>query len=156
MVKLDSIFKIYARVENILDEENELLDIIVNKDQISFRCRNYLEFIKLDALKPLMGLLPKDISIFSDNLYISYRGISEEIENASNDVKMLKDVIDLISEKICQCPILEMVITDYYVKVYIDKPNIKIKDLAGLDEIFESEGVLETGEQRAYVIYVKE
>lgn len=156
MVKLEQIFRIYSRAENILDENNELLDIVVNKDQISLRCKNYIEFHKFDALKPLMGLSPDDISIFSDNLYISYRGISGKIDEASDDVKVLKQIIDSIAEHICQCPVLEMVITSYYIKVYIDKPNIKIKDLADLDKIFESEGVLETGEQRAYVIYVKE
>lgn len=156
MINIDEIFKTYKKVANILDGDSQLLDIIVNRDQIAFKCKNFVDFEKFNGLKPLMGLSPSDISIFMDNLFISYRGIEGNIDEASNEVKLLKKMIDLVSDHVCQCPVLEAVVTGYFVKIYIDKPNIKLKELAELDKIFEAEGVLETGEQRAYVIYVKD
>lgn len=150
----DRLFKIFEMVKNILDLDNELSEVVVNRNQVIFECSNMIEFHKFDALHILMGIDPTDITTFEGSLYIAYRGISKE-EGVTDEVNVLLDTIEEISNHVCQCPILEMRISRDFIKVYLDKPNIKIKDVAVLDEIFSSEGVLQTGEQRAYVLYVR-
>lgn len=150
------LFKVYSMVKNILDLDNELSEITVNQGQIILECSNMVEFAKFDALRVFVGRDPDDITTFEDKLFIGYRYLNFEEDGLTDEVKLLLNTINEISNYVCKCPILEFRLANEYIKVYLDKPNIKIKDIATLDEIFTSEGVLQTGEQRPYVLYIKD
>ena len=154
--KTKDIFTVFSRIRNILDLDGELSEIAVNQNQIIFECSNIIEFHKFNALRVLMGIDPNDITTFENKLFVAYRGILDNNEEITSEPKLLMNTIQEVSNYVCKCPILEMRISNEYIKVYLDKPNIKISDIIKLDEIFSSEGVLQTGEQRAYVLYVND
>lgn len=152
-ITIQDVFKFYKGLQAIM--EDEIKEISVHQDQISICCHNFVEYGNFGALSELLGMDPTDISIFNDSIYISYRIISSQ-KHYSTYVKTCKDIMSSIADCICQCPSLEMTVTDQYAKVYLDKPNIKVKDISELDTVMGAEGTLQTGEQRAYVLYLNE
>lgn len=69
---------------------------------------------------------------------------------------LFKDFFDLINElgeHICKCPSLEYVVSDKYLKVFIDKPSMDLKSLNNLKKVFDSEFTLELNKQRPYILF---
>lgn len=152
-------YNLYKDLSNILGEE--LNEISIFQNQIILKCKNFLDMKVLTSLVEVMGMNPTDVSIFENELCVSYRLIDEY--STTDTVHQLMLLMGDISDCICTCPVLEMAVTDQYIKVYLDKPNIKIKDIAKLDDVmnvelpaglFQFEGVLQIHEHRPYVLYV--
>lgn len=66
------------------------------------------------------------------------------------------NVLKEISEKVCACPILEFVVSDKYIKMYLDKRDLTVDDLTKYEEIFgfPNEGTLMLHTQRPYLLFV--
>ena len=63
------------------------------------------------------------------------------------------DLIDELGEHICKCPSLEYVVSDKYLKVFIDKPSMDLKSLNDLKKVFNSEFTFELNKQRPYILF---
>lgn len=63
------------------------------------------------------------------------------------------DLIDELGEHVCKCPSLEYVVSDKYVKVFIDKPSMSLKSLNDLGKVFDSDFTFELNKQRPYILF---
>lgn len=99
-----------------------------------------------------------NITAFQDMIHVHFDGLREDLAEGNDKCPLIffYQIILILRDILCTCPALEYVISNDYVKVYIDLPNIHVKDLNGLEELFKSEGILEINNQRPYVLYVRD
>lgn len=150
---LISIFKEFDKV-NRAAKASKIDEISVHKGQIGihFTGSNLVFIEDIKNIEKIAKVESTDVSTFDGELYLSFREIEGDIKNPFGMfLKTLSDISDIV----CTCPALEIMITDSYIKCYIDKPNVELKNLAKLDNVFQAEGVLELLHQRPYVLYVR-
>ena len=152
-----------SNVEKINSElDNDILEISVKQSRMSmsFQDMSILSFKDFRVLDSYCNILSiSEVTAFSDVLHVHFSNLSYDMLKEYQGKCPLMELYDLIfklQDVLCTCPALEYVVSDAYVKVYIDLPNVHVKDVAKLDEIFSSEGVLEINNQRPYVLYVKD
>lgn len=63
------------------------------------------------------------------------------------------DLIDELGEHICKCPSLEYVVSDKYLKVFIDKSSMDLKSLKDLEKVFNSDFTFKLDKQRPYILF---
>lgn len=65
-------------------------------------------------------------------------------------------ILEEISERVCACPILEFIISDKYIKMFLDKRDLTVTDLLEYEDIFgeHSNGTLMLHTQRPYLLFV--
>lgn len=141
--------------------ENNIREISVKQSMItiSFENESILSMTDLQKIDNFCDAFSvTNITAFQDMIHVHFDGLSENLieENDRCPLAYLYKIILILRDILCTCPALEYVISNDYVKIYIDLPNIHVKDLNGLEELFKSEGVLEINNQRPYVLYVRD
>lgn len=153
-------------IKNILDAVTEikshlkgdLLEISIKKSDISFCFNNQVSFDDISFLDQLsLSVGVTNITSFEDMLFVNFENLSEDMGNfGEGGFLFLYNVIYKLSDVLCSCPALQFVVSDLYIKVFIDLPNITVQNLVEVDKLFGSQGVLELNSARPYVLYVKD
>lgn len=159
-ITLNMMFSAFDKLNDFKKDGEKILEISVYQNQVTFTFESgnivYLDILS-DIEKIIDPIKITDITFFEDRLRASCRDLSElEPQNGvvvKNPLCLFKYVVTQISELVCKCPALEFVVSETFIKCYIDKKNIPLNNLIKLDELFDSEGVLELGLQRSYVLY---
>ena len=154
---IKKILNAFEQIDNKL--ENDLVDISVKQSQIMFGFGNSILFKDLNAINSLKNSISiTDIVSFQDLLFVRLENLSEDLvdKNSDNSIDTLYSFIFSLAETLCSCPVLEYSVAGSYLKIYLDLPNITSKNLRELDFLLNSEGVLELGGQRPYVLYVRD
>ena len=157
------IHDIFDIVDQLLEPmEYGFTEISVKQSQISFCFNNTISTHDLQVLDSLCeSFFVSDITTFQDELYANFNNLSEDfivpedIENKNILVFLYKFIIPL-KDKLCSCPALQFIVSESYIKVFLDLPNIIIDDLVNVNEIFGANGVLQLNAHRPYVLYVKD
>ena len=95
------------------------------------------------------------ITTSSDVLYLTIPFNDEEEFTGEPYLDEFIKIIKKMAEKICQCPSLEYVISNKYIKCFLDKPGLYVTDLVEYEKIInEGKGTLELHAQRPYLLFV--
>ena len=158
---LDTIFGIYEDIHKLL-YGNGFIEVSIKKSRINFE----FEDGNLLHANAVTGLL-QDPLITENYLYMT---------SLNDDIRITCDVDDTVlhnmvpsdsifapyfelleelGEHICQCPALEFVVSENFLKIFIDKPSISLNDLEKIKEIFDEEFTIEVHKQRPYCLFVK-
>lgn len=151
--------KILDIVENIKSPlESDLLEISIKKTDISFCFNNQITYHDISTLNQLSNSISiTNITSFEDMLFVNFENLSETlIVSEAEGVLSLYNIIYKLADVLCTCPALQFVVSDLYIKVFIDLPNVTVQNLAEVDKLFDSQGVLELNNARPYVLYVKD
>lgn len=141
---------------------NKISEISVKQSRITFDFEDQ-NILSISDLKKLENLSPffdvTEITTFQDMLFVVFDGLDEKEYDESieeNPLGLIYSFIKVLAENLCTCPMLEYQIAENYIKIYIDVPNVFIKDLANIEEIMQSNGTIESSGQRTYLLYVKD
>ena len=154
----DTMFKTFLKIADIIPRSH-VKEISVKQHQIVLRLDSKV-FCLADALS-----ITHDIMVDPSSTYVTeFEGefrliiddIPDDIAHLNSDFKPLVEVIRYMSEHICTCPMLEYVLSDMYIKCYLDKPGLKLEDIKKLEELFKSQCTLELTGQRPYALFVLE
>lgn len=156
---MSNLFKTFKKISELFDDN--ITEISVKRHQIA------LEFNEKAILLHSLNQFYKESPKFKEDSFIaSNEGslflvcqISEDVLNDSEKQGLFKDFIsitDEIFDKVCKCPVFEFVLTDKYLKMYLDKQGLTTKDLETYESIFkeEGEGTIELHAQRPYLLFV--
>ena len=157
---LRNFFEFIDKLNNNLN--NKIREISVKQSKITFTFDDSLifnraDFNLIDRLETDIGI--SDITTFQDTLFVSFTNLSEEMipsDYSPDSIFGLYHFIIQLRDIVCTCPALEFVVSDNYLKVYLDLPNLYIKDIAQIDKLLKQEGILELTHQRPYILYVKD
>jgi len=158
---LYNMFEAFDKINNISGIES-VSEISIHQNQISFAfdSKNIIYMENINEIEQLVNPITiTDITLFENALIASCRdlqALEKKKDNQSNPLCLFKAVIEELAKTVCACPALEFVISGSFIKCFLDKPNILLEDVAKLDTIFDSKGVLELNGQRPYVLYVRD
>lgn len=158
---LDTIFGIYEDIHK-LTHGNGLIEVSVKKSRINFE----FEDGNLLHSNAIIGLL-EDPLITEDYLYMT--SLNDDIritcdvdETVAHNMVPTQSIfspyfelLEELGEHICQCPALEFVVSENFLKIFIDKPSISLNDLEKIKEIFDEDFTIEVHKQRPYCLFVK-
>ena len=157
---MNDLFNSFKSINEIL--EGELLEISVRRNQISYIFGG--NSIGLKDVKTLIDVMKKyEISnsylTIQDDTYL-FLTFEDWYKEAETDGRYLDNVfkmyIDEISEKICTCPALEFVVSNQYIKCFLDKGGLTVDDLSSYEELMGAKGSLELMPQRPYLLFINE
>lgn len=152
--------KVLSAFEDISNKiETDLIDISVKQSQMLFGFGNSINFKDLNTINNLKeNISVTSIVSFQDLLFLRFENLSEDLVNEDSDnvLDTIYSFIFLLADTLCSCPVLECSVSESYIKIYLDLPNITPKSLRELDFLLNAEGVLELGGQRPYILYVKD
>ena len=156
---ISKLFKTFNEVNKECDYK--LLEISVKKTQIKFIFKESLIFFP--SIVSFLETVPYDpeesfITFYDERINITFGGIYENKLQKDNIFYPFMNVITQFAEEICACPSLEFVISELYLKCFLDKPGIGVDDLKKYEEILNAEGKggLELHPQRPYLLFVNE
>lgn len=134
--------------------EQELIEISVRQHQISYIFEgNTLGLKDIETLTCLTLNYDLDRSYLmtqeGDFLVVTF----DSWEDKST---FFKKYIKEISDKICQCPAIEFVVSAQYIKCYLDKGGLTVDDLVAYEKIMGATGTLEVTTQRPYLLFINE
>ena len=161
-------FDIFTAFDHIQMRRKDvnILEISIRQGQIMIILEK--DLVKLNAFKDLSnmvrkgdnGLLPNysSIGFVGENhaLIINTKDFKMDQFEFSTDFKLLEDVIEYAADNICQCPSLEIVVSNQYIKCYLDKPGITLEDVNKYQTIFGINGTLELFGQRPYLLLIND
>lgn len=156
-IPIREVFEDFKAVNNKLSVD--IIELSIKKSRINF------EFKDASILysKVILELLD-DPLVAQDILYMTAFDGVVKITIDTNAIpldqipedSLFKDFFDLIDElgeHVCKCPSLEYVVSDKYVKVFVDKPSMDLKSLNDLKKVFDSEFTFELNKQRPYILF---
>lgn len=159
---IKKLFKYFDEINEGL--ENPILEVSVKQSQMVF-CFEETNRITIPDLEILNNLCPlmsiSEITTFQDMIFVHFENLSESFLKDA-DKKNRFAILDLygfifsLAKSFCTCPNLEFAISNNYIKIYIDLPNVTVKQTYEMDELLKSDGILELDTQRPYVLYVKD
>lgn len=159
MTNLDKLFEMVKRLNDILD--GQLLEVSVKQHQITISVKEAI--LHFNHIKDLLLFSIHDdvsfISVNNDILYLTFGGLSvEEVDSTKPIFKTFINIISQFAEKVCTCPSLEFIISPQYLKCFLDKPGLGIKDLKEYENILDAKGKgeLELHPQRPYLLFINE
>lgn len=159
-IKIDKLFQLFNDINKLSDDN--IVEMSIKRSRVNFEFKDG----SLIYSKIVIGLL-QDPLIQEDNLYITNWENSIRLTcdtthlTKSSDIpkkSLFKEFFNLIEElgdHICQCPSLEYVIAENFVKIYIDKPSMSIDDLKNLEKVFGQSFTLELTKQRPYCLFIE-
>lgn len=158
-IKVNEIINIFNEVSKLT--HNALLEISIKKSRINFEFKE----AGLVHVHDIMYLLEDDLikedylylTTLDDKIYLTYDCSDDVMHNNIPNSSLFKELFELleeVGEHICQCPALEYIISQDYIKVYIDKPNIDYNDLSDLSKVFGQSFTLELQKQRPYCLFI--
>lgn len=154
--------KLFSAIDLINEHlDNKILEIGVRQSMMvfSFQEENLLKIEDLNKIDNFCdNYSVSELTAFQDKIYVHFSNLSEEIISDSDNCTftIFYKFIQELKNILCTCPALEYVISDSYVKIYIDLPNIYAKDVVSVDKLLDASGILELNNQRPYVLYVKD
>lgn len=156
---MSNLFEAYNKISKIFSDN--LIEISVKRHQITLEFNEKVVTLNnLNQFYEKSPKLKKDSFIASneDSLFLACQLGDEFLEDKENQ-GLFTDFIsitDEIFEKVCKCPVFEFVISDKYLKMYLDKQGLTTSDLETYESIFknEGEGTLELHAQRPYLLFV--
>lgn len=151
VIETGVIFKIFDKLQDIIG--CPISEVSVKQHQIAIGLNSSV--LEFDGILSLIETIPRLSNMYvatnQDELYI----IIEDIVH--NDfLKELHQVITFLADNICKCPSLEYVFSEQYIKFYLDKPGLTLKDLHKVENLFNSRCTLELGIQRPYILFINE
>ena len=152
--------------------ENRILEVSIKHTQMVF-CFEYMSSITISDLERVNNLSPllsiSRITTFQDIIFVHFENLEKTLALQSADTikdvelkrrhQALFELFDLIShlrDILCTCPNLECVISENYIKVFIDVPNVTVSQVYKVNELLETDGMFELDSQRPYILYVKD
>lgn len=156
---MNELFKSFNEIAAIFDDS--LTEISVARHRISLEFME--KMIPLYSINKFYDKAPdvKDksfLAVNEDILFLVCELEESVLENKEKQglFQTFIKVTDEIFEKVCKCPVFEFVISDKYIKIYLDKQGLTTEDLEAYEEIFElkGEGTLELHAQRPYLLFV--
>lgn len=155
--------KAFESVENLSKKlDNNINEIYVRKTQMLFTFEDetiisYNDLTTLANMDKILGCT--DITSFNNMIFVGFRNLNQELmqnEEINENLRNLYDIIGVLYEHVCQCPALEFVVSNQYLKVFLDSPNIHVSNLYALNNIFHQDPFIELGSDRPYLLYIKE
>lgn len=158
-MKLNELFKQVDLINKMLD--GQLLEISVRQHQITLVLKE--PFIYLSNVFNLLGKIDVQndgsfISSKDDVMYLVIGNLNfQEMEQQTLFYVFMK-VISEMAEKVCTCPSLEYVVSEQYIKCFLDKPGLDIETLSKYEEVLHAKGKseLELHPQRPYLLFINE
>ena len=149
--KIEKLFSDFKKINDICS--NDLVEISVKQHQITLMFDTSLLYFS--GIEKLPYLSNGFITTFGDNLFITIE-VTESTKEIYKEeyYKNFFDVIRIFAEKICQCPSLEYVVSNQYIKCFLDKTNLTVNDLKTYEDVLGAEGQLELHPQRAYLLFI--
>lgn len=153
-----SLFDSFAQINDTLDNKMEEISVKQSRISIDFEDKSIISISDLTKLNSFSQTFKiTDIASFQDSIFVIFNLNKDEICDAKKDpFCSIYSFILILKEHLCSCPMLEFQISQTYIKIYIDLPNIYVKDLSKVEEIIGSKGTIEFNGQRTYVLYVKD
>jgi hypothetical protein len=156
-IPLRKVFEDFKAINNKLSVNIKELSIKKSRINFEFKDASVLySYVLLELLDdPLvesdilyMTAFDGVVKLTIDTTVISLDQIPED-----SLFKDFFDLIDELGEHICKCPSLEYVVSDKYLKVFIDKPSMDSKSLNNLEKVFDSGFTFELNKQRPYILF---
>ena len=156
-MNLKDLFKQTKVISELLN--GELLEISVRQHQVTISVKEpmlSLPYVK-EILNSAKNSSDSFVSTKNDVLYFTIGGLSKKI-GKKNVFYPFIDIITSFADNICACPSLEFIISNQYMKCFLDKPGLKVSDLMDYEDILEAEGKgeLELHPQRPYLLFINE
>lgn len=154
--EINEIFNDIAKLTN-----NTLLEISMKKSRINFEFKES----GLIHINDIIDLLEDDLikedyfylTTLDNKIHLTYECANDITNNNIPNTSLFKklfELLDEIGEHICQCPALEYIISQDYVKVFIDKPTIDSENIMDLAKVFGQSFTLELQKQRPYCLFI--
>lgn len=159
---IEEMFHCFDNINDKLD--NNIAEISFKQTQmdITFEDQTIVRKSDLDLLDSIEQRYSiTDIATFNECLHVVFSNLDQTLlEKKSTTViepySFLYSIIFDLKELLCSCPALEYVISQNYVKVYLDLPNLRAQDIINVDKRLMHNSVLELSSQRPYLLYVKD
>ena len=156
--RIEKLFKGFNTINQICN--TKLIEISVKQRQITFIYDDSLVFFS-DFSDFFYGINQKTaeesyVTFYDEKLHITFGGLELDNMEKGNVFKPFLETIKEFADNICTCPSLEFVISELYIKCFLDKPNLGVSDLKKYEDILEAEGGLELHPQRPYLLFVNE
>lgn len=147
--------KIFQSFDSVNQQmEETLLEVSVKHSRIQFCFDGKISLsdcLKLHEFYDMFGV--QDIMAFDNMLYVEIK------QNEDFESKKVNDFYKLIlelREVLCSCPMLEFVVSDTYIKIFLDVPHVTVENLVKVDELLSDTGIVEvTALPRPYLLYVR-
>lgn len=157
---IKTLFDRFDKINENLDNKISEISIKQSRVTLDFTNQNTItstDLKKIDNMSPFFKIT--EITTFQDRIFIVFDKLDEKEfdENiGGNPLGLIYSFIKTLAENLCTCPMLEYQIAENYIKIYIDIPNVFVKDLVNVEEILQSNGTIESNGQRMYLLYVKD
>lgn len=157
-IALDKMFSHFNDINSDLEYSN-ILEISVKQHQIAIWLDNPDKLFYLsDSLQLVHDVIvtPQTsyITTLNDNMYVIIEDIPDDFDNDSSKFNIFMKVIRYLADHVCTCPALEYVISDKYIKCYLDKPGLKLDDIRKIEELFGETCTLELTTNRPYALFI--
>lgn len=155
---MSKLFEAYNKISKIFNDN--LIEISVRRHEITLEFDE--KIVLLDNINHFYKKSPIKEGSFivsnEDSLFLVCK-LDDDILEDKEKQGLFKDFISItneIFEKVCKCPVFEFIISDKYIKMYLDKQGLTTSDLEAYETIFkeEGEGTLELHVQRPYLLFV--
>lgn len=155
---MSKLFEAYNKISKIFNDN--LIEISVRRHEITLEFDE--KIVLLDNINHFYKKSPITEGSFiasnEDSLFLVCK-LDDDILEDKEKQGLFKDFISItneIFEKVCKCPVFEFIISDKYIKMYLDKQGLTTSDLEAYETIFkeEGEGTLELHVQRPYLLFV--
>ena len=141
--------------------ENNIVEISVKSSQmvLSFD-EDYIirrpDILTIDSLDTILSI--SYITCFNDKIFVTFEGLDDSIMKAStcSHLQNIYAIISMLREELCSCPALEFIISEQYLKIFLDIPNVQVSNMFHLNVEFSQDGFLELGADRPYLLYINE
>lgn len=155
---IERVFEDFKTVNNKLSVD--IVELSIKQSRINFEFKDasvlysyvLLELLEDSLVEPdilYMTAFDGVVKLTIDTTAISLDQIPED-----SLFKDFFDLIDELGEHVCKCPSLEYVVSNKYVKVFIDKPSMDLKALNDLEKVFDSDFTFELNKQRPYILFI--
>lgn len=149
-----SLYKIFEEINDKF--KYDMIEISVKPRQIVLMFKG--TYLMKDDLTELVKMTEKANNgfLYSEEGGLCYAIDYNEDESVPDISLPFLDILKEISERVCACPILEFVISDKYIKMFLDKRDLTVTDLLEYEDIFgeNSNGTLMLHAQRPYLLFV--
>ena len=156
---MNELFKSFNEIAVIFGDS--LAEISIARHRISLEFQE--KMLLLQNINSFYEKMPevKENSFFAVNEDILYLvcELNEAVLQDKEKQGLFKSFIeatDEVFERVCKCPVFEFVVSDKYIKIYLDKQGLTNEDLEAYEDIFKlkGEGTLELHAQRPYLLFV--
>ena len=154
-MKTKNLFDDFAKLNTVL--KGKLVEISVRQHQIALVVDKTLSVGQIRRFLPVIPSTKDAFITFHENyLYFIIEELNYKDISTKSCIHNFMQVINAMSEEICQCPALEYVVSSQYIKCYLDKTGLTISDLSKYEKILESENPaeLEMHPQRPYLLFI--